>query len=124
MTGDAVGRGGGEGPRVRDHLANTRTMLAWMRLAIALLTVGYSLDRLGVLEQQRHLTAVNPYRAYGIGSVGAGALLATAALVRYLWQRDAIESATFRTGLGADVAIIAGLGIGGLILIVLIAAVR
>lgn len=124
MSGDEAGRGGGEGPRVRDHLANVRTMLAWLRMGIALLTVGYSLDRLGVLEVQRHMAAVNPYRVYGIGSVGAGTLLAAAALVRYLRQREAIEGSVFRTNLGADVALIAVVGIGGLGLIVLVAAVR
>lgn len=119
-----VGRGGGEGPRTRDHLANVRTMLAWMRLGIALLTVGYSVDRLGVLEMQRELSAVNPFRTYGIGSLGAGTLLTAAALIRYLRQRSAIDSATFRTHLVTDVGMVALIGVGGIALIVLVAVVR
>lgn len=116
-----AGRGGGEGPRTRDHLANTRTLLAWVRVGVALLTIGYSIDRLGLIEVQRHLAAANSLRPYGIGSVTAGALLTAAALARYLRQREAIEGDRFRSQFPLDVAMIVLVAVGGLALIVLTA---
>lgn len=49
MPPPAAGRGGGEGVRTRDHLANTRTFLAWMRAVLALLTVGYVIDKFDLI---------------------------------------------------------------------------
>jgi putative membrane protein len=123
-TDGAAGRGGGEGPRTRDHLANVRTLLAWLRVAIALLAVGYSVDRLGLLEARAHLGAARPDRLSGVVAAAAGTLVAAAALARYLRQRRAIEGATFRTSLLADVAMMVLLGGGGLALVVVVAAVR
>ena len=120
----SAGRGGGEGPRTRDHLANVRTMLAWLRVSVALLTVGYSLDHLGALQVASHVAAVNSYRLYGIGSAGAGTLVAAGALLRYLWQRRAIEGGVFRTALAADIILVALVGLGGVALIAAIATVR
>jgi putative membrane protein len=121
---DGAGRGGGEGPRTRDHLANVRTMLAWMRVGIALLTIGFSLDRLGLLEVRGQAGAANPYRVYGIGSACAGTIVAAGALLLYLRQRSAIEGPSFRTSLLADVAMIAVVGAGGLLLVVAMTALR
>lgn len=115
-----AGRGGGEGPRTRDHLANTRTLLAWVRVGLALLTIGYSIDRLGLIEVQRHLATAGTLRPYGIGSVSAGAVLTALALARYLRQRVAIEGEQFRSHFPLDLAMIVLVGVGGLVLIALV----
>jgi putative membrane protein len=115
-----AGRGGGEGPRTRDHLANERTLLAWVRVGLVLLAVGYSVDRLGVLEAARHLAPANALHPYGVGAAAAGSLLTAAALVRYLRQREAIEGARFRSQVSLDVVMIILVGVGGLALIVLV----
>jgi len=98
-------------------------MLAWMRLRRVAdhRLLPRSLRRPAVAP---NLAAVNPYRVYGIGLAGVGTLLAAAALIRYLWQRRAIEGSVFRTRVGADVATIAVVGIGGLAVIDLMVALR
>jgi putative membrane protein len=115
-----TGRGGGEGPRTRDHLANVRTLLAWVRVGLVLLAVGYSVDRLGVLQAERHLAPASTLHPYGVGAAAAGSLLTAAALVRYLHQREAIEGARFRSQVPLDVAMIVLVGVGGLALVVLV----
>lgn len=99
-------------------------MLAWTRVGIALLTIGYSLDRLGVLEVARHVAAVNPYRAYAIAAACTGTLLPAGAVFRYLRQRHAIEGAGLRTNLFADIAMMSLVGVGGVVLIIVVASVR
>ncbi len=37
-------------PSVRDHLANERTLLSWMRTALAVIALGFLVDRLAVSE--------------------------------------------------------------------------
>lgn len=124
MGTDVAGRGGGEGPRTRDHLANARTLLAWARVGLALMALGYTADRLGTLEVHRHLAAVNPFKVYGVALAGAGALAAAAALARFLKRRAMIEGAALRVGGAADLALVALAGLGGLGLLALMALVR
>lgn len=118
------GRGGGEGPRTRDHLANVRTLLAWVRVGLIAMAFGYTVDRLGALEVGRRAAATNPYRGYGIAAVGAGTLAVAAALARYLRQRVLIEGADLRTQAAADLALVALVGAGGVGLLVLVTLVR
>jgi len=56
-----AGSEGGEGIRVRDHLANVRTLLAWTRLAVAILGVAYVIATLNLLS--------GPHGSY-IGAAG------------------------------------------------------
>lgn len=118
------GRGGGEGPRTRDHLANVRTLLAWVRVGLVLMALGYTVDRLGAIEIGRRVAPANPLRAYGLTAVGAGTLAVLAALGRYLRQRRLIEGAALRTRVAADVVLVAIVGLGGIGLLVLVTLVR
>ena len=43
--------------RVRDHLANERTFLAWVRTALGLIGLGFVLARMGVFLRQLVVTA-------------------------------------------------------------------
>lgn len=124
MGADVAGRGGGEGPRTRDHLANVRTLLAWVRVGLALMALGYTADRLGALEVHRHLAPVNPFRAYGAAAAGGGALVAAAALARFVRRRALIEGAAPRLTGTADLVLVALAGLGGLGLLALMALVR
>jgi putative membrane protein len=57
----------GPGPSVRDHLANERTLLAWIRTAVTVIGLGFLLDCL----------APGPYRsnvALHLGMVGVVAV--------------------------------------------------
>jgi len=84
----APGRGGGEGVRTRDHLANVRTFLAWVRAGLVLLALGYALVKFAAIENRSdHYT--------GLLSAAAGWLVVVLAGVSFFRQRRAIESAVY-----------------------------
>ncbi len=119
------GRGGGEGVRTRDHLANSRTLQAWFRASLALLAIGYALEKLRLLTTPASgATAIGSLSRLGrwvaLGGVGIMAL----ALVRFLLHRREIEGAAFRPRLAADVALIAAMALSGLVVVAVLVASR
>ena len=109
----APGRGGGEGVRVRDHLANVRTFLAWLRTGLVLLALGYTLVKFEVIENQ-------PGRYLGVVAAAAGWLVVVGAGVSFFRHRRAIESAVFvpRTWWNVALTVLTAVG-GGAILVYL-----
>src|SRR4051812_16870741 len=53
-----AGDHGGSPSRARDHLANERTFLAWVRTALGLLGLGFVLARMGLFLEQLALTSL------------------------------------------------------------------
>jgi putative membrane protein len=82
----------------RDHLANERTLLAWLRTALAFMAFGVALAKLGVLvriatldhpEMTAELPAGRISEAIGAGLVAFGGLVAILGTVRARrWARD------------------------------------
>jgi uncharacterized membrane protein YidH (DUF202 family) len=120
------GRGGGEGVRTRDHLANVRTTLTWMRVAVVLMVAGYGLDKLAVLDGLHGVHGfVTAYgRPLGLLALGAAVALAAATLLRFLRARARIESARFRPRPGADLALVGWVAAGTLAVLVLLVVTR
>lgn len=85
---DPGGRGGGEGVRIRDHLANVRTFLAWLRAGLVLLAMGYAVAKFQVIESL-------PNRYLGVLAAVAGWLVIVIAGVSFARQRRAIQAAGF-----------------------------
>ena len=110
----APGRGGGEGVRTRDHLANVRTFLAWVRAGLVLLALGYALAKFAAIENRSSQLA-------GVLSAAAGWLVVVLAGVSFFRHRRAIESPVFVPSpwwnVGLTVVAAAG---GGAILIYLL----
>ena len=120
------GRGGGEGVRTRDHLANARTTLTWVRTGMILMGIGYTSDKLAELDALHGVpgglrTLGHPL---GLVAVAAGVLFSALALHRFLRARARIESDTFVPRVGADLALIGALGVGGIVLLVTLVVVR
>jgi uncharacterized membrane protein YidH (DUF202 family) len=117
------GRGGGEGVRTRDHLANVRTFLASARAGIALAGLGYVVDRLDLVEARLARRAVTvpehpEGRAVGLLVVALGAALCVAGFRRFLTARAMIDRDVFRPRPRLDLPLIglaaaAGLAILG-----------
>src|SRR5262249_38430125 len=114
------GRGGGEGVRTRDHLANLRTTLTWIRTGMILMAAGYTTDKLGVLDRLHQVpSGLSAYGHWlGVAAVGAGVVVTAAALPRCLVARNRIESPRFEPRPWADLALMLGLGVAGLALLV------
>lgn len=90
-------------PHVTEHLANERTFLAWIRTAIAVMTLGVAINRFAlflmeihqVLPEIRHL-ANRHIEKLGIGLVILGIVMLVGATWHYLHVGRTIESETYR----------------------------
>jgi len=108
------GRGGTEGIRIRDHLANVRTFLAWLRAGLMLLAMGYAVAKFQVIE-----TASNRY--LGVVTALAGWLIIALAGISYARQRRAIEAAEFAPSVSWNVGLsLLTAGAGATVLIYLL----
>lgn len=99
--------------RIRDHLANVRTFLAWVRAGLVLLALGYTLVKFEVIEKQST-------RYIGVLAAAAGWVIVVGAGVSFFRQRRAIETAAYvpRTWWNVILTVLAATG-GGAILVYL-----
>lgn len=91
--------------RQREHQANERTFLAWLRTAIALIGFGFAIARFGLFLRQIQtvLTQPNNPKGFpvssenlGIGLVVLGILVVTVAAWRYNQVYHQIEAGNYR----------------------------
>ena len=88
--------------RARDHLANERTYLAWVRTGVATIVFGFAVGRFSIalqefLQLQGKPTSTPGLTAWlGMFSIIAGVLLIFAGLFRYRKTRVQIDTDTFQ----------------------------
>ena len=96
--------------RARDHLANERTFLAWVRTGIATVIFGFAIGRFSIaLREFMHLegrpsgtSGVTAW--FGVISIVGGVLLILAGLARYRKTRIQLDTDTFEpAGLVIDI---------------------
>ncbi len=85
----------------RDHLANERTFLAWVRSCIAILALGFVVARFGLLIRELGLhaprrTPIGLSTAFGVALVACGAVLVALATLRYRAATRAIDRNSYR----------------------------
>jgi inner membrane protein YidH len=78
-------------PTPRDHLANERTLLAWIRTAITVVGLGFIVDRLAVQDQASRIETWA-----GIGLVLFGAFLAAVGGYSYLRTERQLNTASYK----------------------------
>lgn len=95
--------------RARDHLANERTFLAWVRTGAAIVVFGFAIGRFSIAMRQITALSGHPLRTGGLSvwmgatSIVAGVMLVIAGLMRYRKTRDQLEQGTFQpAGYGLD----------------------
>lgn len=104
-------------PSLRDHLANERTLLAWIRTAITFIGLGFLVDRLALA------TGAPTWEAYaGIGLVMFGSLIALAGAYSYLNARRQLTTGSFRPAVAMHLAIVALVVAGGIVVAALLVA--
>ena len=87
--------------RARDHLANERTFLAWVRTGAAIVVFGFAIGRFSIALRQLTALQGHPVHRSGISvwmgatSIVLGVLLVVAGLFRYRRTRDRLDKGTF-----------------------------
>jgi putative membrane protein len=97
--------------RSREHLANERTLFAWVRTALALMGLGFVVARFGIflrsvdIQESRAVTGTQGSEVIGVALIAAGVLAAMVSLRRFLRARAQIEEGRFVPELFGDVFI-------------------
>jgi putative membrane protein len=87
--------------RARDHLANERTFLAWLRTGVATIVFGFAVGRFSLALQELLQFEGKPAATpgltawLGVVSIIAGVMAILAGHMRYHQTRDQIERGTF-----------------------------
>jgi len=87
--------------RARDHLANERTFLAWVRTGAAIVVFGFAIGRFSLAMRQLTALQGHPVQTAGIsvwmgsGTIVAGVALVVAGLMRYRKTRIQLDAGTF-----------------------------
>ncbi len=85
----------------RDHLANERTFLAWVRTGVAIVVFGFAIGRFAIairqfMQFQGHESGTAGLSVwFGTMAIVGGVLLTLAGLLRYRRARVQLESGTF-----------------------------
>ena len=103
-------------PSVRDHLANERTLLAWIRTALTIIGLGFLIDRLAVDGAAGRLEAYA-----GIVLVLFGGFVAIAGAYSYLNARRELATGTFRPQVRLHMAIVGVVVLGAVVVAVFLA---
>ena len=110
--------------RARDHMANERTFLAWVRTGAAIIVFGFAIGRFSIAIRQLAALQGHGMHSAGIsvwmgsGTIVAGLLLVIAGLMRYRKTRTRLDAATFEpAGFGLDLltilTVLIGLALAG-----------
>ena len=98
-----------EPPSVRDHLANERTLLAWVRTALTVIGLGFIVDRLALQGASGGIEAL-----IGVGLVLLGGGLAIAGAYSFLRARRELASGSYRPAVGLQVGVVVTVVFGAL----------
>ena len=102
----------GPSPSVRDHLANERTLLAWIRTAVTVAGLGFLVDRLAVQAGDALATYA------GVALVLFGAVLAVAGGYTYYSTRRLLGPGPYRSNAALHLGMVAIVVLGELLLAV------
>jgi putative membrane protein len=96
-------------PHIRDHLANERTFLAYLRTSLSLLSIGISINRFSLYLLEKSVGPVGSgeratlvgAEQLGVGMVVIGLVLLIYGIVRFTQMNRGIESQTYRPNTAA-----------------------
>jgi putative membrane protein len=115
--------------RARDHLANERTFLAWVRTSVAIVVFGFAIGRFAIAmrqltEFQGRGSKTTGFSVWmGMSAILAGVALVVAGLARYRKTRAQLdegkfEPAGFIVDLVAIVTVLFGMALAGYLIYV------
>lgn len=92
---------------VRDHLANERTLLAWVRTSLTVVGLGFIVDRLALTGSTGSLEALA-----GVALVVLGGAIAIGGGYSFLRARREMVLGEYRPAVGLHMALVAGVVLG------------
>lgn len=119
--------------RAREHLANERTLLAWVRTAVALMGLGFVVARFGIFLRQLSLESgltvtSEPFlsisRPLGLFLVAGGIIAMALSTVRFFRARAQIEAGRFEPEAFSEIVVVALTLLSGAGLITYLLVVR
>lgn len=90
-------------PDVREHLANERTLLSWVRTGVSLLSFGLVIERLGAQVGSSGSSAL-----FGLALAVLGCLVLVLGAGQFLRSRRGIERGEFVSSATAYMVVVAG----------------
>jgi len=133
LTESPESRSGGavieDSNRARDHLANERTFLAWVRTSVAIVVFGFAIGRFAIAmrqltEFQGRGSRTTGFSVWmGMSAILAGVVMVGAGLMRYRKTRDQLdagkfEPAGFMVDLVTILTVLFGLALAGYLIYV------
>jgi putative membrane protein len=98
------GSGGGTGgTEAREHLANERTLLAWIRTGVSLISFGLVIERIGA-----QVGPVGTSGIFGVGLAVLGCLTLILGTAQFLRSRRGISRGDFVPAVAAYMVVVAG----------------
>ena len=118
-----VGKKSGGQASVSDHLSNRRTVLAWARTGIAVMTLGFVVSRFGLLLRELQPLLPRPFPQsvstwFGATLVAIGGLLIILATLDYLRTGREINRNSYHWSPFLEVALSLMLVLAGVVLTV------
>lgn len=97
------------GTEIREHLANERTLLSWVRTGVSLISIGLVVERAGALTDARmKVGSTSASELFGLALALLGALTLIIGTVQFLSNRRRILAGDFEPSVAAYLIIVAG----------------
>ena len=95
---------------VREHLANERTLLSWVRTGVSLISLGLVVERAGALAKAANLQigSTSGSDFFGLGLAMLGALTLVLGTGQFLRNRRSIATGKFESSVTVYLIIVAG----------------
>ncbi len=103
MSSEEGSEGGTGGTEAREHLANERTLLAWIRTGVSLISFGLVVERIGA-----QIGSVGSSGLFGIALAVLGCLALIMGTVQFLRSRRGISTGNFVPAAAAYMIVVAG----------------
>ncbi|CAN5816119.1 DUF202 domain-containing protein [soil metagenome] len=109
-----------EPPSARDHLANERTLLAWVRTALTIIGLGFIVDRLAL--QGASMAGIG--EVAGVALVVFGGFIALGGALSFLHARRELMRGSYRPSVGLSLGLVGVVLLGALVLTVFLVTNR
>ncbi len=97
------------GTEIREHLANERTLLSWVRTGISLISIGLVVERAGALvDASMKVGSTNASELFGLALALLGALTLVLGTTQFLRNRRRISTGEFVPSAAAYLIIVTG----------------